>query len=114
MALSDESGSVAIPREVIGVKGAIEAISKLCRDEKVGLIVIGESINTKGEDNEIMGEIKEFAKNLAKATGLDIKFEPEYFSSLQVAKMFGRDKTIDARAATIILQSYIDKSKNKI
>lgn len=114
LALSDEGGNIAGPREVIPVKGALETIAKLCQEESVGLIIIGESVDTKGVDNPIMPEIRGFADKLGKQTKLEIKFEPEYFSSLQVAKTFGRDKTIDARAAAIILQSYIDKSKNNI
>ncbi|MEI6494899.1 MAG: Holliday junction resolvase RuvX [bacterium] len=114
LALSDESGSIANPWEVISTKMAIETITKICQDEHVGLIVLGESVDTKGEDNLIMTEIRSFAAKLSAQTKLEVKLEPEYFSSLQVAKMFGRDKTIDARAAAIILQSYIDKSKNNI
>ena len=110
LALSDPSGRFASPYQVIeNSVNAIAVIKKAVIDNEVGKIVIGKSLNYKGEANPIMGEVDDFTQKLISATGLEVKFETEILSSKEAERIIGRDKDYDARAAAIILTSYIDR-----
>jgi RNase H-fold protein (predicted Holliday junction resolvase) len=54
-----------------------------------------------------MAEARRFAARLAEA-GLTIYFEPEYYSSVE-ARRHADDSFVDARAATVILNRYLEK-----
>jgi RNase H-fold protein (predicted Holliday junction resolvase) len=59
-----------------------------------------------------MAAASDFAKSLA-AAGLIIHLEPEYLTSHQAQHIQGVNKMLDASAAAIILQSFLDKRKNQ-
>lgn len=114
IAISDENGEMAFPKEVLANDlKLMSRIKKLCEDQKVGLIVIGESKNFQGEKNKIMQEIEPFKIELWKEIGLPVEYELEFMTSQQVENIFGKTKMLDASAATIILQAYLDRLKNK-
>ena len=114
VAVSDDGGEMAFPKEVLpnNLK-LLPKIKKICEDQKVGLIVIGESKNYQGEKNKIMKEIEPFKVELWRETGLPVEYELEFMTSQQVENIFGKTKMLDASAATIILQAYIDRKKGK-
>jgi len=114
IALSDENGTMAFPKEVLPNDAKLIAkIAKWCEEQKVGMIILGESKNFQQENNKIMEDITEFQAELWQATGIPIELEPEYLTSQQVEKTFEKNAMLDASSATIILQSYIDKKKFK-
>jgi putative transcription antitermination factor YqgF len=114
IAISDAEGKIAFPKIVLGNKDElIEKILNLCKEFEVDAIVIGESKDYKGEDNKINPQIISFKRELSKAVKLPISLEPEFLSSMQVEKTFGKTKMLDASAAAIILQTYMDKEKNR-
>src|SRR3989344_5552542 len=90
LALTDEEGRMAFPlRTLPARRDLVTDIVATIEKERVGAIVIGESRNFKGEENLIMKKVHEF-RTLLKA----------------------HVKTIDASAATLILQSFLDRQKN--
>lgn len=122
VALSDEAGRVAFPREV--VSAGPEAISKivgLAKAEGVQKIIIGESSDLAGQPNQIMEDIEQFKSDLAELTGLPLEYEKEFFTSSLAARQWAPEeksrkqnpghKNLDASAAALILQSYLDKQK---
>lgn len=120
LALSDETLSLAFPYKVIfNGKTTIEELKKVCNENNISGIVIGESRDDKGEENEIMVAVREFANVLQKETGAPVFFEQEYLTSVEAHRISffeqGRQKgkDIDAAAATLILQRYLDKKNNK-
>lgn len=115
IAISDEEGNMAFPETVIENKNKnIEEIFSIIQKKEIGAIVIGESKDYQGKDNEIMGEIRNFVKKISSKTKLPIYFEPEFMTSAQAERLQGKNEFLDASAATIILQSYLDKKvKNK-
>ncbi len=67
-----------------------------------------------------MENIEEFKKDLEELTGLEVVYEAEFLSSAAAARQyegdFGRgerpsQEKLDASAAAVILQSYLDKNK---
>ena len=117
LALSDEEAMMAYPHSVIrNTKTAMDEIIAICNKEGVEEVVMGESKNLDGTPNPIMEAIDDFVALWTMREGMVIYFEPEFYSSHQAVKMRGKDAKhdkIDASAAAIILQSYIDRQKNK-
>jgi putative holliday junction resolvase len=111
LALSDESGRFAFPHSVVLNSGKVVGeISVICRKEEVGKIVIGESLNFKGEKNAIMNDIEKFAEELKNETNLPVYFENEILTSVEASRIQGDNEMNDASAAALILKSYIDKT----
>ncbi len=121
VAVSDDTGSIAFPLAVVeaGPK-ALEEVANIARVNNVEMIVIGESLNFKNEPNEVMEDIEQFKADIAELTGLLVEYQREFFSSAQAARQFAPDGSrkknpsqdkLDATAAALILQSYLDKKK---
>ena len=122
IAVSDESGMMAFPREIVqGGKRALETIFDLVKAEEVGTIVVGHSLNTSGERNLLMEDVDAFIEELQKLTGVPVTLQDERFSSIAARAMDqlkpsantrnseARMEHIDDRAAAIMLQRYLDR-----
>lgn len=111
LALTDDKGMMAFPHSVIGNdKNLVSMIEKIAQENGATEIVVGESKDFKGKPNKIMKKVDAFVTEL-RAKGLAVHLEPEFMSSEQARHFTGENAMIDASAATIILQSYIDKKK---
>jgi putative Holliday junction resolvase len=112
LALSDEDGNFAFPNKVIENKDSvIDEIKNIVKEEGVSRIILGESKDFKMKDNPIMKDIILFKEELEK--DFEVVLHPEVLSSHQAEKMIGeKTKMIDASAAAIILQNYLDTIKN--
>lgn len=114
MAMSDTDGKMAFPKVVLENNNKlIENIEGLCKESSIEAIVIGESKDYKGDDNKINPKIISFKRDLFAAIKLPIYLEPEFMSSMQVEKTFGKTDMLDASAAAIILQTFMDKEVNR-
>jgi putative Holliday junction resolvase len=112
LATSDEEGRVAFPKEVIpNDNKVLEVLERYIKEEGVECIVLGESKNYLMEDNDIMTEVLDLKKILETTMEVDVKMHSEVLSSVQAKKMGASDKMLDASAAAVILQSYLE-SKN--
>jgi putative Holliday junction resolvase len=123
IAVSDETGSLAFPFSTIAAGSrALSHIDALIKKEGVGSVVIGESRNFAGEPNPVQEDIEQFKKDLEKLTGLPAVFEREFFTSAAAARQYtpeaksrkanpSQDK-LDAAAAALILQGFLDRLKS--
>ena len=112
LALSDEQGDFVYPHSVIkNDKNSILIIADLCHKEGVAEVVIGDTHDLKGSDNLVTKQAKDFAKNLIQLLKLPINWQTEVFSSREAERTIGDDELRDARAAAIILQSYLDRKR---
>lgn len=112
IAISDEEKSMAFPHSVIkNNRLAVQKIEFLAKEKGITGIVVGESRNYGMEHNPIMGDIKHFVFRL-RGQGFVVYMEPEYLSSHQAQHIQGKNDKIDASAAAIILQSFLDKKGN--
>jgi putative Holliday junction resolvase len=125
IALSDDEGRIAFPKMILkNDAGLADAITAYCDAEHVGEIVIGESFASAA--NPIMIDIKRFADAIGKITGLPIAFQKEYMTSIEARRPMDGKKNlaarktkqpqsvnVDASAAAIILQRYLDTINNK-
>ena len=125
MALSDESGTLAFAHSVIAPSGAVVTLLNLIKDERVGTVVLGESLDFKNKPNPLMTKITQFKHELEHA-GVEVVYEPEMMTSAQAnrnpsgegraiaspSKSVGKSSQLDSSAAALILQSYLDKKGN--
>lgn len=112
LAISDDTTTVAFPyKTILNTTKAIDDIIEIISFERIVKVVIGESKDKDMKDNPIMKLINEFKDELEKK-GIEVVFHNEFFSSSQVVSVMGeQNKSIDASAAAIILQSYLDLQK---
>ncbi|HYF10328.1 MAG TPA: RuvX/YqgF family protein [Candidatus Paceibacterota bacterium] len=112
IAISDEGAKFAFPKTVIVATGDLaENIALLASAEGASVVVMGESVNFGGEDNSVMGAIRSLATDL-RERGFEVVLEPEYFSSAEASRFQGEREDIDASAAAVILQRYLDKHQD--
>jgi len=114
IATSDIEAKVAFPKVVLENNNElIKNIVNFCNENQIETIVIGESKNYKGEDNKINPQIIYFKRDLSKEIKIPIFLEPEFMSSAQVENTFGKTDMLDASAASVILQTFMDKERNR-
>ncbi|MFA4831528.1 MAG: Holliday junction resolvase RuvX [Patescibacteria group bacterium] len=85
-------------------------ISDLIAKEKIDKIVVGLPIGLDGKENENTKIVQAFVKELKKRIDLPIEFVDERFTSRQADAM-GGTVSRDEKAAMVILQSYLEQSK---
>ncbi len=131
VAVSDEEGKFALPLLVLkNDSELLSSLKKIITDKVVGTVVLGESKNFKGEDNVIMSDIRKFKDVLEKEICLSVFLEPEFMTSsgahrmnefdkeqsrksgIRLRKPVTRNAMLDASAAAIILQAFLDKNKS--
>ncbi len=111
IAISDEEGKIAFPTTVLANdQDLMKNLVDLCMKNSIELVVMGESRNYQGQINPIMWKIDGFRKQL-ETVGFKVVLEPEFMTSVQASQVTGENKMLDASAAAIILQSYLDKCK---
>jgi putative holliday junction resolvase len=112
IAISDEAGEFAFPKAVFPNNNfLLSEIKKLIQAQKITTVVIGESKDFKMKDNPIMKNITQFIEFLKQDTRVTVQLESEFLSSHQAQHIQGMVEKIDASAAAIILQSFLDKQK---
>ncbi len=109
VALSDEAEKFAMPLSVIlNTPELIKEIEKLVADNEAKGIVIGESRKYDMTANKILPDILELKDELDKK-GYITYLELEFMTSQQAEREQGRHDKIDASAAALILQSFLDR-----
>jgi len=128
VAVCDESGSVATPLTVVRRASKAEdfaRIARLAREQRVGALVVGHPLNADGSSGWQAQRVERYAAALDQALrseGLDLPFVlwDEYLSTQQAqAAMIAsgrrakdRRARIDAVAAAVILQDYLDAQRS--
>lgn len=112
IAISDQTSRFAMPIKVIkNYKGLIEDIKKICVEEKIEKIIIGKSVDYQNQPNKVAEKAEVFAKELEKETKIPIDFEIETLTTKEAEREIGKDVLTDARAAALILKSYLDRHR---
>ena len=125
IALSDDGGTLAFPEIVIlNDKNSISEIRKIIDSKSIDEIVIGLPTAGSGEDTIATEGAKDFAKIIENEFKLPVHLVDERFSSHNVfqdkvgkeTRLARRQKIekpidVDAQAAAIILQRYLDTRK---
>jgi putative Holliday junction resolvase len=113
IAISDEEGTLAFPREVVrNDPRLLSQVFALVKSEGVGEVVVGESTDFKGVANPVMQYADAFVADL-RSEGIVVSLEPEFLTSAQARTTQGKNDMIDASAAALILQSFLDRKNKK-
>jgi putative Holliday junction resolvase len=118
VALSDTLGIIAQPHLVIDRRGSdpIAVIKGLCAEYDVDTVVVGLPRSLSGEEGRSAAMARELAAAVAQATGCQIDFCDERYTTVQaegalieggVSRRRRRDN-IDKVAAAVMLQGYLD------
>lgn len=110
VAVSDSENKFAIPNVVLeNKKGLVDSLNNIVCENEVGVIVLGESKDFKMQDNKVMGEIRKFKEEIENKIGKPVVWEAEMFTSAAALRTQGKSPLLDASAAALILQSYLDR-----
>lgn len=109
IAISDDDGSFAFPREIVSSTEIFEHLIEIVKKENISGIVIGESLASNGEENNVVKIAKSFAKKLESKISIPIYFEREDFSSVEAHRYQTKKGNRDDSAAAVILQRFLDK-----
>lgn len=123
VALSDETLLIASPVETIRYKTMEELLTKLdvyFNEYKINKIVLGNPINLDGSISTRSELTLLFKDELTKRYNKEVIMMDERLTSVIVNNMLimgntsreNRKKVVDKLAASVILQSYLDRSNN--
>ena len=124
VAVSDPSGILASARTVLARRpeqAALQAIGRLVEEEEAEAIIVGLPRSLSGELHGQAALVQEFAEALGAQVAVPIHFWDERLSTVAAeremrasgAKRDKRRAMIDAVAAAIILQSYLDTTRTQ-
>ena len=119
VAISDESRTIAFPRETLHcprVEQAAAAVARLAEAEQVAAIVVGYPLNMNGTQGARTARTDEFMAELAKRTKIPLKKWDERLSTkiaeavlIEAGTSRGKRRgVVDKLAAQVILQGYLD------
>jgi putative Holliday junction resolvase len=127
LALSDATGLLASPwKQMPNDANAVAAARRLAdevkrlqsEDDGLAAVVIGLPRRLNGEANEQTGRVQAFARLLAQETAVPITLQDERLTSHEANEILAqrepdwrkRKKQVDAMAAALILQDFLDRS----
>lgn len=114
LALSDEKGLLAFPYKTLNGANSdtiIKEIKKIISKENVEKIVIGLPFTLKSQMSFQAQKVRRFGEALSSLVQLPIVFENEIFTSRMAEKSGVSREKLDASAAALILQDFLDKQK---
>ncbi len=115
LAIGDSEVKIAIPYGYLERSGkTIEQIVEIMINQRIKTVIVGYPRNQSGEATKQTQLVEEFVKQLADIDiDADIVFQDESLTSVEAERRLGdqvKDKgDIDAEAASIILQDYIEE-----
>jgi putative Holliday junction resolvase len=119
LAVSDDRGSIAVPLSVVKTENLDEEVLKILENTLFKKVVVGESVNQKGEHNKVWPDTLKMVERLQNKIKLEEKiseiefiFEKEFFTSKH-ARIVDDEGAVDDRAAALTLQRYLDKQNQK-
>lgn len=122
VAVSDPTQTIASPLTTlvrrVGKRPPWAEIGRLVAEHEVGELVVGLPLEMGGGEGEWAAEVRAFGAELARRTGLPVRWVDERLSSVEAERAVRsmglkrsqrEDKArIDATAAALILRGYLD------
>src|SRR3989344_1623053 len=127
LAVSDENNMLAFPLEILpNDHNTFKRIGELINKEKIEEFVIGESVDFSGALNALSARIDVFILELQEKFNLPVNKQKEFLTSVEARKPKDgkrglnlsqshskikqiKSGRVDAKAAALILQRYLDK-----
>lgn len=124
IAVCDKGEMLASPVEVIrehNRERLLQRVSALAQERKAEMLVLGLPRNMDGSEGESAQNARAFGAELHALCGLPVDFSDERGTTITAHSFLNetntrgkrRKETVDAVAATIILQNYLDFRRNQ-
>jgi putative Holliday junction resolvase len=125
LALSDESQTLATPLETLqrraGKRFPIRRFLELAAQHQPVGLVVGLPLSLEGHEEESASAAREMAATLERRSGLPVEFWDERMSTAralgaireQGGSSRGRRADVDALAAAVLLQHFLDARRNR-
>lgn len=124
LSVSDPTASLARALQVVRRKSdeaAAEEIAGIARDHEVGEVVVGLPLHMNGSRGEKAEAAHAFAELLREKLGVPVEMFDERLTTVSAQRLLisadvRRDKrkqVVDAVAATVLLQTYLDFRKRR-
>lgn len=121
VALADSAVRIAIAFDTISVDGTeIDQISKIIRLESVDIIVVGYPRNQSGEPTKQTAYVETFVTTLQQHIEQPVVFQDESLTSVHAEERLKASRRpyekadIDAVAASLILQDYLEQTYGRV
>ena len=125
IAVSDVTATLASPLTTLkrraGKRPPLGQLLELANRHEVRLMVVGLPLDLDGRENDWTVEVRDFGRRVGERSHLPVEFHDERYSSVEAAarlrsielpKAKREDKArIDAAAATVILQDWLDAAR---
>jgi len=119
VAVSDPDRRLAVPVGTVHVgqpPGELIAVATLAREREATLIVIGLPLSLRGERGESAAHAESFAEALRSVVDVPIELQDERLSTVEAERALAaagtrgreRRRVVDASAAAVILQAWLD------
>lgn len=126
LAVSDPTNTIATPLETLrrraGKRPPLARIEEIGRALGVGHLVVGLPLGLDGKENEWCAEVRAMAEKLALRMGVDVSFVDERLTSVRAERAVRsvglpkrkreRKERVDAAAAQLILQTWLDRPED--
>ena len=123
LAVSDPSATLARPLPTLlrrpGKRAPVAQIARIAAEHEVDVIVVGLPLDLSGEETPWTQTVRDFGTKLATSSGARIEYMDERLTSVmaeRAVRSLGlkrsereRKDRIDAMAAVMILQAYLDR-----
>jgi len=124
IAVSDDTNTFALPLKTIkfnSFKESLDEVLKIIEEKNIGLIVLGLPKNMNASLGEAAQRSIEYKNFLEKETNIKIVLEDERLSTVEAERFLlnedmsrkKRKKYIDSVAASVILDTYLKKRRDK-
>ena len=125
VAMSDEGETFAFPGKTIlrqeGFRRDMNAVRQLVEENDVSEIVVGLPLMMDGSHGIQAEKAERFAETLRRFVRVPVVFEDERLSTFEAEELLiaagrkwqERRQVIDSAAASVILQSYLDRKKHQ-
>ncbi|MBR6917465.1 MAG: Holliday junction resolvase RuvX [Clostridia bacterium] len=125
LAVSDRLGLLAVGAGCIkceNFKKTAEAVAQAAKEKGAALIVVGNPLNMNGTEGPRSEKCRDFANALAELTDLPVELYDERLTTVSAHRFLSdadvrgkkRKAAVDELSATIILQDYIDRNRDKL
>ena len=112
LAISDETQTLARELVILSPNEFWTQLDQLISSQQISKIVLGWPLNMNGQHTEKTQEVERFKEKLEKLVNIKLDISDERLSSKMAETISGNKRNLDSLAAQILLQNYLDKSKN--
>jgi putative Holliday junction resolvase len=125
LAVSDPTATLAQPLPALlrrrGKRPPVGAVAALVAEHAAAEVVVGLPLNSEGEEDEWTAEVRAFGERVGERAGVPVHYIDERFTSAaatRAVRSLGLTRTererkerVDAAAAVLILQSWLDRRR---